>query len=223
LDFCFSAGRDCTIACSVDWKAVEFFTKGGIFMVPLVGCSLVSLAIIMERGWTLRRDRVLGRRCVALIESLQGREQLPELAKVATKETSSLARLVVTALNHLHGPKSENLDALQVQARHEMLQLERGLVVLEIIVGIGPLLGLLGTVSGLVQIFSGIGAEGIASQGMVIARGISEALNTTVAGLVVAIPSLIFWSYFNKKVEGLAAEMEALCGELLTKVYQSMH
>ncbi len=200
--------------------AFDFFVKGGIFMIPLLLCSLISLMIIIERGLALRRTEVISPMLSAAIESLTHRAQARSLAEIVTTDKSSLSRLVAAALNHIERPKPENMDSVQMQARHEILLLERGLVILEIIVGVAPLLGLLGTVSGLVTIFGGMDAKGIASQGMAIARGISEALNTTVAGLVIAIPSLTFWAYYTKKIETLAAEMEALCGELLTKLYR---
>ena len=118
--------------------------------------------------------------------------------------------------------KFENAEALQTKARAEISKLERGLVILEVAVGIGPLLGLLGTVSGLIVIFGNVGDQQIASQGVAIARGISEALNTTVAGLVVAIPALIGYSIYTRRVEGYAVELESLCGDLLGKVYSEV-
>jgi biopolymer transport protein ExbB len=90
---------------------------------------------------------------------------------------------------------------------------------LEIATGVAPLLGLLGTVSGLIGIFQSIGTESIATQGILIARGIAEALNTTVAGLVIAIPSLIAHSYYTKKIEAMSAEMESAMMDLLTRLY----
>ncbi len=204
----------------MNWNALDFFLKGGIFMIPLLACSIVSLMIIIERGVALRRNRLISPRVANAIESLPIGAQPQELAGIVSKDASSLSRLVSTALQHLDEPRPANVEAVQMQARHEVVLLERGLVVLEIITGIAPLLGLLGTVAGLVHIFEDIGSAGLGDQGMGLARGISEALNTTVAGLVIAIPSLIFWSYFSRKIESLAAEMEALMGELIGKLYK---
>ncbi len=204
----------------MNWNALDFFLKGGIFMIPLLACSIVSLMIIIERGVALRRNRLISPRVATAIESLAIGAQPQELAGIVSKDASSLSRLVSTALQHLDEPRPANVEAVQMQARHEVVLLERGLVVLEIITGIAPLLGLLGTVAGLVHIFEDIGSVGLGDQGMGLARGISEALNTTVAGLVIAIPSLIFWSYFSRKIESLAAEMEALMGELIGKLYK---
>ncbi|HPA18040.1 MAG TPA: MotA/TolQ/ExbB proton channel family protein [Verrucomicrobiae bacterium] len=204
----------------MNWSALEFFTKGGIFMIPLLVCSVASLMIIIERGVALRRSRLINAQVATAVETLAIGTQPQALAQLVAKDSSSLSRLVATALQHLDEPRAANVDAVQMQARHEVVLLERGLVVLEIITGIGPLLGLLGTVSGLVHIFQDIGSAGLGDQGMGLARGISEALNTTVMGLVIAIPSLVFWSYYSRKIESVAAEMEALLGELIGKLYK---
>src|SRR6202022_1356812 len=123
------------------------------------------------------------------------------------------------ALHHLRGPRSENVDVVQTRARHEMVRLERGLIVLEVIVGIAPLLGLIGAVSGLVHVFSHLGLSSGASDPRQIALGIAEALNATVFGLSIAVPTLIAFSYFSKKVEVMSVEMETLVVELISKCY----
>lgn len=203
----------------MNWDVLNFFVKGGVFMFPLGLCSVAGLSIVLERAFALRRGHVAPQEMIHLIQIFPRESQ--KLTLKAAEGKSSLARLIQLALNHRDFSKSETLETLQMQAKHEVMVLERGLVILEIIVGIAPLLGLLGTVSGLVTIFENVGAEGLSSQGMLIARGISEALNTTVAGLVIAIPTLTFWSYYTKKVESLTAEMESLCGEFLSHLYRS--
>jgi len=199
----------------------DFFTKGGFFMLPLGICSVVSLAIILERAFALRRSRVISKQLEMELENLTEFKHIDRLTDLIHQDRSSLSRLLATAINHLNMPKSENLQAVQMQGRHEVVQLERGLVILEIIVGISPLLGLLGTLSGMIHIFEGVSAQGVGNQAISIARGISEALNVTVAGLAIAIPSMIFWSYYNSKIQVVAAEMEAICGEFLTRIYLS--
>jgi len=111
------------------------------------------------------------------------------------------------------------MDAVQTRARHEIVRLESGLFILEIIVGIAPLLGLLGAVSGLVSVFAAFGSDVNAQDPHGIAKGISEALSTTIVGLAIAIPSLIAYSYFSKKIETMAADMELLIADLLAKCY----
>ncbi|HMJ92026.1 MAG TPA: MotA/TolQ/ExbB proton channel family protein, partial [Candidatus Acidoferrum sp.] len=114
----------------------------------------------------------------------------------------------------------ENVELLQTRARHEVSQLERGLVVLEIIVGIAPLMGLVGTIYGLIMLFGSMNA-GTAVDNAKFAQGISVALNATLMGLMIAIPALISWSYYSKKVENLTIELETLCDEFLRKHYHS--
>ena len=116
--------------------------------------------------------------------------------RIVREDDSSLARIARVALQHLRGPRSENIEAVETRARHEMVILERGLIVLEIITGIAPLLGLIGAVSGLVHVFSHLGLGTGAADTKAIALGIAEALNATVFGLSIAVPTLIAFSYF---------------------------
>ena len=141
------------------------------------------------------------------------------LARIVHHDPSSLARIVRVALAHLRWPRSENVEAVQTRARYEMVRLERGLVVLEVIIGIAPLIGLIGTVSGLVHVFASLGLSAAAADAKRIALGISEALNCTVFGLGIAVPSLVGFVYFSKKVEVLSVEMESLVTDLLSKCY----
>ena len=134
-------------------------------------------------------------------------------------DNSTLARIAQVGLQNLNWPKMENLEAVQTKARYEVLRLESGLFILEIIVGIAPLLGLLGAVAGLVKVFSAFGANATATVPHLMAKGISEALSTTIVGLAIAIPSLMAYSYFSKKVETMASDMESLISELLAKCY----
>jgi len=134
-------------------------------------------------------------------------------------DPSPLARIARVALQHLRGPRSENVEAVETRARHEMVRLEKGLIVLEVITGIAPLLGLIGAVSGLVHVFSHLGLSSGASDTRQIALGIAEALNATVFGLSIAVPTLIAFSYFSKKVEVMSVEMETLVVELISKCY----
>ena len=110
------------------------------------------------------------------------------------------------------------MDAVQTLARHEVVRLERGLVVLEILVGIAPLLGLVGTIYGMMSLFTDLGQTGLTDVTR-LAQGIGLILHATLIGLLIAIPSLIFWSFYNKKVEMLAVEMETLCEEFIRRQY----
>ena len=181
-----------------------FFAKGGIFMWPLLVCSIVSLTTIILRTLALREKHVLPLTIESEMERLAPGASPERLYRIVHHDSSSLARIVRVALTNLRWPRSENIEAVQTRARHEMVRLERGIVVLEVIIGIAPLIGLIGTVSGLVHVFASLGLSAGAADAKQIARGISEALNCTVFGLGIAVPSLVAFVYFSKKVEVLS-------------------
>jgi biopolymer transport protein ExbB len=196
-----------------------FFTKGGVFMWPLLVCSIVSLTVIILRTLALREKNVLPMSIESEMERLPPGGSAEHLFRIVQHDASSLARIVRVALAHLRWPRGENVEAVQTRARYEMVRLERGLVVLEVIIGIAPLIGLIGTVSGLVHVFASLGVSAGSADPKQIARGISEALNCTVFGLGIAVPSLIAFVYFSKKVEVMSVEMESLVNDLLSKCY----
>jgi biopolymer transport protein ExbB len=198
-----------------------FFRAGGVFMVFLLATSVVGLAFIIERGLALRWSKVIPPDVETAMNRCHSAEQLPVLHQICQSRPSNFSRLLLTAEEHLQRPRQETVDAVETRARHEVLQLERGLVVLEIVVGIAPLLGLVGTIHGLIRLFGDLGRSGLADNS-VLAAGIAIALNTTLMGLLIAIPSLIAWSYYNKKVETLTVEMETLCDEFLHRFYRSL-
>ncbi|PYK25042.1 MAG: MotA/TolQ/ExbB proton channel family protein [Verrucomicrobia bacterium] len=196
-----------------------FFARGGLFMWPLLACSIVSVTIMILRGLALRRKVVMPSAIEAEIERLAPGESPERLSRIVYHDPSSLARITRVALQHLRGPRSENVEVVQTRARHEMVRLERGLIILEVIVGIAPLLGLIGAVSGLVHVFSHLGLSSGASDTRQIALGIAEALNATVFGLSIAVPTLIGFTYFSRKVEVMSVEMETLVLELINNCY----
>src|SRR5256712_9509514 len=196
-----------------------FFSRGGLFMWPLLICSIVSVTIMILRGFALRRKIVMPLVIESEIERMTPGESPERLSRLVYHDPSSLARNTLVALQHLHRTRSENVEVVQTRARHEMVRLERGLIVLEIIVGIAPLLGLIGAVSGLVHVFSNLGLSSGAADTRQIALGIAESLNATVFGLSIAVPTLIAFSYFSKKVEVMSVEMETLVVELISKCY----
>ncbi len=198
---------------------VTFFTSGGLFMWPLLACSIVAGTVIILRGMALRRKNVLPLVVESEIERLVPGASAERLARIVQNDESALARIVRAALQNLRAPRSETVDVIETKARHELIVLERGLIVLEIITGIAPLLGLIGAVSGLVHVFSALGLSSGASNTQQIARGIAEALNATVFGLSIAVPTLIAFSYFSKKVEVFSVEIETLVVELIGKCY----
>ncbi len=190
-------------------------------ILVLMLTSVLSLTFIIERGLALREARVIPPVLEEAVANCQLPTDLPMLRRSCEQHPSPIGRLLLVAANHLDCPKAENIDALQTKARHEMAQLERGLVVLEIITGIAPLLGLVGTVYGLILLFTGMGQQTLAGDNTLFSAGIALALRATLFGLLVAIPSLVAWSYYSKKVESLAVEMETLCDEFLQRQYRA--
>jgi biopolymer transport protein ExbB len=190
-----------------------------VVYVLLFVTSVVGLAFIVERAFALRWRRVLPPEVEAAVESCQSSADVPMLRRVCQQHKSPISRLLLLAAEHLDWPKAEAVDAIQSRARQEIARLERGLVVLEIIVGIAPLLGLVGTILGMMTAFGTVSNAGQIDPAK-LALGISLILRATLFGLLIAIPSLIFWSYYTKKVETIAVEMESLCDEFLRRQYR---
>ncbi len=185
----------------------------------LVLTSIIGLAFIVERGVALRWSKVIPPGVESALENCRTEEDVTMLKQVCLGQPSPLGRLLVVAIEHLDWTREETVDALQTRARHEVIKLERGLVILEIIVGIGPLMGLTGTIFGMIKLFGGLSAAGLGDNSA-FASGISIALYATLLGLIVAIPSLIAWSYYNRKVERMAVEMATFCDDFLRRQYR---
>ena len=180
--------------------------------------SVVGLTFIVERAFALRWGRVVPNEIEAAVRSCQTSEDVPMLRRVCEQHDSPMNRLLLLAVEHLDWAKQDNVDAVQTRARREIIRLERGLVVLEIIVGIAPLLGLVGTIVGMMSAFGDVGQS--LNNAAKLAKDIVMILNATLMGLLIAIPSLIFWSYYNKKIEAIAVEMETLCDEFIRRQYR---
>jgi len=190
-----------------------------IVYILLIATSVVGLGFIIERGLALRWAKVMPPEVESAVDSCRSPADVPMLKRVCQQTDSALSRLLLVATEHLDQPKSDNADAVQTRARHEIMKLERGLVVLEITVGIAPLLGLVGTIAGMMDVFGNLGETGL-NDAAKLAAGISLILRATLFGLLIAIPALISWSYFNKKVESLTVEMERLCEEFVRRQYR---
>jgi biopolymer transport protein ExbB len=195
----------------------QFIKDGGPIMFLLLGTSLIAVTYIIERGCALRWSKVIPAGLRNDLERCRTAQDLGKLQQSCASHPSALSRLLMTAMSHFDWPKTENVDAIETKARREVLTLEKGLVFLEIAVGISPLLGLVGAVHGLITMFQDFG--GI-EDNTALAKGIAIALNTTLVGLLIAIPSLIAWSYYNKKVEAIAIELESLCDAFLQHFYR---
>ena len=184
-------------------------------MAVLLVLSVFSLAVMLQRAMVLRMDRSLPMTVEEAVRSYKGGDSVESLKVSLEKSPSPLSRVLLCVLQHRDWPRTDALDAIQMRARHEIARMESGLVFLEITTGISPLLGLLGTLSGLVGIFGNIGAHG---DPQMVANGISEALNCTIVGLGVAVPNLVAYNYFTRRVEVVSIGLESLSTDLMTKL-----
>ncbi len=185
----------------------ELITAGGWLMVPIMLCSVAALAIIGERFWILKQEKVLPANLVAQVWQLHKQGELnPERIKLL-RDSSPLGRILAAGLINMHHEREVMKEAIEDTGRQVVQELERFLNTLGTIASITPLLGLLGTVIGMIKVFTAITALGVGNP-TVLAGGISEALITTAAGLSVAIPSLMFYRYFRGKVDALVLKME---------------
>lgn len=176
-------------------------------MAPIIVCSILSLTIIAERSWTLRRSRVVPEDLGSKVEDWAARHELDRRHLDELRSGSVLGRVLAAGLVNRHRSRHLIKEAIEDTGRHVVHELERFLNTLGTIAGISPLLGLLGTVIGMIKVFSSIMAHGVGNANQ-LAGGISEALITTAAGLTVAIPSFFFYRYFKGKVEAYVVSME---------------
>jgi biopolymer transport protein ExbB len=185
----------------------ELVKAGGWLMVPIILCSIVAMAIIIERIWVLRSRRVLPENLVAQVWQMHRSSQLTTSHINTLRKGSPLGRILVAGLINRSHSREVMKEAIEEVGRQVVHELERYLNTLGTIASITPLLGLLGTVIGMIKVFSAIVTAGVGNPA-VLASGISEALLTTAAGLFVAIITLSFYRYFSGKVDKLVIEME---------------
>ena len=185
----------------------EIVRAGGPLMWPIILCSITAAAIILERLWTLQDKRVLPRELPQKVWQLIESNQVNDKVIAALEQNSPLGRVLAAGLANRHRPREILMERLEDTGRHVVHELERFLNTLGTIAGVSPLLGLLGTVTGIIRAFNVIEAGGMGDP-RALSGGIAEALICTVAGLFVAIPSLIFYRYFRGRVDGIVVEME---------------
>jgi biopolymer transport protein ExbB len=195
------------------------FVQGGWVMIPLLLCSITAATIIIERGIALRRRTVIEPALLEAMDEYAGEDGVERLMLVCRRARSPFARVIEEIVRARHQQHSQSVQTMEAVGRTQVGALERGLTVLEIIAGISPLLGLLGTVLGMVTVFNAITIRGTGNP-QVLSAGISEALITTVAGLCVAIPALAFHSWLARRVDDLGDEMHHRATGFLGKVHE---
>ncbi len=186
---------------------LELVKAGGWLMVPILLCSIIAMAIIAERFWTLQSKRIAPKNLVVQVWQWAKSGHLTEERIRTLRKGSPLGKILAAGLANRHLDREHMKEGIEDVGRHVIHDLERHLNALGTIASITPLLGLLGTVIGMIKVFSVITTQGVGDPG-VLAGGISEALITTAAGLTVAIPSLMFYRYFRGRVDELVVTME---------------
>jgi len=186
---------------------LELMQAGGWLMWPIAACSVIATAIVIERAWTLRRARIMPANLVARIWQLHRQGQLTDERIDEIRDGSPLGRMLAAGLINRNHSREVMKEAIGDAGRHVVAQLEHYLNTLGTIASVAPLLGLLGTVFGMIDIFGVIMNAGTGNAA-VLAGGISKALITTAAGLSVAIPTLMFHRFFDSRVGKLAIDME---------------
>jgi biopolymer transport protein ExbB len=182
-------------------------TAGGWLMVPIILSSVAAVAIIVERFWALKQEKIVPANLVAHVWTLHKKNELTRERLKALRGSSPLGRILAAGLLNMHHDREVMKEAIEDTGRQVVVELDRFLNTLGTIASITPLLGLLGTVIGMIKVFTAITAMGVGNP-TVLAGGISEALITTAAGLSVAIPSLMFYRYFRGRVDMLVLKME---------------
>jgi len=193
-----------TVSCRAMW---EIIIAGGPIMWPILLCSVLAAAIMLERLWTLQRKRVIPRELTDRVWKLVETRTLNDRHIEALSRNSPLGRVLAAGLANRHQGRDIMKEAIEDTGRHVVHELERFLNALGTIAAISPLLGLLGTVIGMIQAFDSITSQGVGDP-KVLSGGIGVALITTAAGLLVAIPALVGFRYLRGVVDFLVIEME---------------
>ncbi len=186
---------------------LELLTAGGWLIWPILLCSIASLAIIIEKFRRLGENRVMPPGMYDRIEKLIQNKKLTNAHLVTLADQSPLGSIFATAISQAHLRKSELKTTVEDSGRHQIHEMEKYLNTLGSIAAITPLLGLLGTVVGMIKVFAAITVVGV-GQPQELAEGISQALITTATGLTVAIPSLLFYRHFKSRIQALSIDME---------------
>jgi len=185
----------------------EIVKSGGWVMVPILLCSVAAVAIIAERLWALRKPRICPRHLVDQIWQWAKSGHMDVSHISGLRANSPLGRILAAGLMNRHHSREIMKESIEEAGRHVVLELERYLNTLGTIASAAPLLGLLGTVLGMIKVLSVASTLGIGNPAE-LAGGLSEALVTTAAGLIVAIPSLMFYRHFQRRIDELVASME---------------
>ena len=197
---------------------IEMFERGGIMMYPMALASFIALIIIIERAITLQKKKIILPDIINVIEQFSSLKDVELARNICSKFNGPLPNLIKVGLDNSDLDRADIKELIEDQGRQEVRHLERGLMILETIAVISPLLGLLGTVLGMINVFTVLNEQGI-GQASALSGGISEALVTTVTGLFIGIPVLIFYNYFTKRAENFVLDIEKYSNFLIQKLH----
>jgi len=193
---------------------IEQVMKGGLVMIPLLILSTIAIAVFIEKLIVLRRRKVLAPAIVNVIETVKTKEDLPLAISICEQNQGAFSNIIKIILHNHDATQTEVKEELNDRGRQEIRSLERGLGFLEIVATVSPILGLLGTVMGMIKVFKTIALEGV-GEASALSGGISEALISTAAGLTVAIPVLFIYHFLANRVEGYMLDIEDQANRLL--------
>lgn len=194
---------------------LDIFVLGGPVMIPLLLCSIFAVAIGIERLWYLWRSRVDADDLLEDIKLALGQGKILEAMQAARKSRGPVATVLAAGIANYDKEREEIKEHMQTVGREEIFKMERRMGVLDTIVMIAPLLGILGTVTGIIKSFNVLAAlEGVA-QASALSAGIAEALITTAAGLMIAVPTMALYAYLNGLIDGQIADLNKTGAELL--------
>lgn len=199
---------------------IEFFGSGGPVMYLLALCSVAALAITFEKTWNLRRSKILPSKSYEALLALIEGGRVDKARDICRQNPGVFHNIVSAGLDSFHYGREEVKEAIVDAGRQEIPHLERYLSALGTIAGIAPLLGLLGTVIGMIKVFGVISALGV-GHAQDLAEGISEALITTATGLPIAIFALVMYNYFSSKAEGIILEMEKYSLGIIKQLFRT--
>jgi len=194
---------------------IGLIDKGGVLVYPLFGLLVWGAAIIVAKSFSLQRRRTLNPDVVERIEQLLLNRKIPEATAYCKQNPYPITRILLAAIIHYEKSEAELKEVLEEAGRQEVPMIRRHLTALGTIASVAPLLGLLGTVLGMISVFSTLAGETSVNPSM-LAGGISEALVTTALGMVIAMPTLAFYNYFIAKVQNLVIEMERVSLHMIT-------
>ena len=197
---------------------IEMFERGGIMMYPMALASFIALIIIIERAITLQKKKIIIPDIINVIEQFGSLKDVELARNICAKFNGPLPNLIKVGLDNSDLDRADIKELIEDQGRQEVRHLERGLTILETIAVISPLLGLLGTVLGMINVFTVLNEQGI-GQASALSGGISEALVTTVTGLFIGIPVLIFYNFFTKRAENFVLDIEKYSNFLIQKLH----